>query len=163
MGEGNQLHGDGWQQHFYWWSLCRAYRCQIIMLYTWNLYDVVYQFYLILKRRGSNITSLPASPNTDPLTHIPFFYLTFRDINWLQTILILPTVLTEVGPQWPVFTWHNIFPASLFKTWSIWLFCQEMSYSKSLDILLPLVFVKLSCVRPLIHSRPFSTKISWEN
>ena len=40
MGKRGQLHSNGWKLDWCWWSLCSVYRCWIIMLYTWNLYNL---------------------------------------------------------------------------------------------------------------------------
>lgn len=41
--DGNQAYSDGWLLDFWWWSRqqsCSEHRYQIIMLYTWSLYNV---------------------------------------------------------------------------------------------------------------------------
>ena len=44
--KGDQLYGDRWKVNFWWWTHCRIYRIRNIMLYTWNLYNVINQYYL---------------------------------------------------------------------------------------------------------------------
>lgn len=41
IGEDGQLYGDKWQQDLWWCSQCSVYRCQTIMLYTWNVHICV--------------------------------------------------------------------------------------------------------------------------
>lgn len=33
------LNGDKWLLGLLWWPVCKVYKCQITMLYTWNQYN----------------------------------------------------------------------------------------------------------------------------
>lgn len=48
--ERGQLYGNGWWLVLLWWSLCSTYKYQIIVLCTWNYYNVICQFYSIFKK-----------------------------------------------------------------------------------------------------------------
>ena len=43
--KGVQLYGDAQKLDLLWWVLCNIYRCWIIMLYPWSLYNVINQCY----------------------------------------------------------------------------------------------------------------------
>ena len=43
--KGFQLYSGGWKLNFWWWTCCSVYRSRNIMLYPWNLYSVVNQYY----------------------------------------------------------------------------------------------------------------------
>ena len=46
MGKGDQVYGDGWKQNFWWWAPWSSN----IMLYMWNLYNVINQVTSIKKK-----------------------------------------------------------------------------------------------------------------
>ena len=63
--KGFQLYSGGWKLNFWWWTCCSVYS-RNIMLYPWNLYNVVNQYYLD-KNKLTKKSVILVNSHTPPL------------------------------------------------------------------------------------------------